>query len=150
MNPLREAVLEEANSWLGTPFHHEARIKGGGVDCGQFLLEVYERVGIIPHVDVPHYPPDFHLHKDREWYSEIVRTYAEEFRGIPEPADIALYKIGRVYSHGAIVVGWPMIIHAYIAHRKVEKARGVGGFFAGHEVKFFRPFAFSQTAATVE
>ncbi len=118
LDPRRAAVLAEAESWLGTPFHHEARVKGAGVDCGQLLLEVYERVGLIPHVEVPHYPPDFHMHHDREWYAELLASYAREFAGPPEgrtpqPADVVLFRVGRVFSHGAIVAPcWPRLIHA--------------------------------------
>lgn len=43
MTPLelqqRAAVIAEAESWLSTPYHHEARIKGHGVDCAQILDE---------------------------------------------------------------------------------------------------------------
>lgn len=31
----RAAVAQEALAWLGTPYHHHARIKGVGVDCAQ-------------------------------------------------------------------------------------------------------------------
>ncbi|HEY3919460.1 MAG TPA: hypothetical protein VGL83_16850 [Stellaceae bacterium] len=31
----------------------------------------------------------------------------------PKPADIALWKFGRCFSHGAIVLDWPLVIHAY-------------------------------------
>jgi cell wall-associated NlpC family hydrolase len=30
------------------------------------------------------------------------------------PGDIVLYRFGRCISHGAIVLAWPQIIHAYI------------------------------------
>ena len=29
----RAAVVKEAESWIGTPFHHAARVKGAGIDC---------------------------------------------------------------------------------------------------------------------
>ena len=44
----REAVIREAKSWIGTPFHHAARIKGAGVDCLMLLAEIYERVEFTP------------------------------------------------------------------------------------------------------
>src|SRR5579864_4635628 len=31
----------------------------------------------------------------------------------PLPADLALWRFGRCFSHGAIVVDWPLVIHAY-------------------------------------
>ena len=36
----RAAVVAEAIAWLGTPYHHRARIKGVGVDCAQLALGV--------------------------------------------------------------------------------------------------------------
>jgi cell wall-associated NlpC family hydrolase len=32
-NSIRAAVVAEARSWLGTPFHHQGRVKAAGVDC---------------------------------------------------------------------------------------------------------------------
>ena len=44
----RLAVVAEAESWLGTPYHHEARIKGHGVDCveHQVLQRAMQQIGI--------------------------------------------------------------------------------------------------------
>ncbi len=138
---LRQAVLEEAETWLKTPFHHLQRCKGAGVDCGQFLLGVYHNAGCMPHIQTEYYPRDFMLHQDRQWYKEIVSTYAKEIAGPPLPADIVLYKVGRLYSHGGIVVDWPKIIHSYVASG-VAYADGTMGHLMGREHVFFRPVAF--------
>jgi NlpC/P60 family putative phage cell wall peptidase len=29
----REAIVKAARSWLGTPYHHQASLKGAGADC---------------------------------------------------------------------------------------------------------------------
>lgn len=34
------AIVEQARTWLGTPFVHQARNKGVGVDCGQLVIGV--------------------------------------------------------------------------------------------------------------
>lgn len=34
-------AVAEAITWLGTPYHHQGRVKGVGVDCGTLLCEVY-------------------------------------------------------------------------------------------------------------
>jgi cell wall-associated NlpC family hydrolase len=153
-HPLRLAVLKEAESWIGTPFHHEARLKGHGVDCGQFLLAVYEAVGVMPHIETEHYPPDFHMHQSKEWYKGIVEQYADEIEDSPAPADLVLFRVGRVYSHGAIVVNWPLIIHAYVGHRKVERSFATGGELSQRKMKFFQPHAFAfampDVASTAE
>jgi cell wall-associated NlpC family hydrolase len=118
MSEKRQQVLEIARSWCGTPFHSEARLKKVGVDCGQLLLAVYEEAGLIPHVETEHYPADYHLHRSKEWYLTLVQQFAKEIEGPPKPADLALWRFGRVYSHGAIVVEWPTIIHANFMARK--------------------------------
>lgn len=44
----REAVVAEARRWLGTPFHHKARLQGVGVDCLGLVWAVGEGAGVMP------------------------------------------------------------------------------------------------------
>src|SRR4029078_6925542 len=90
----RRAVLREAESWIGTPFHHAARVKGAGVDCLMLLAEVYERAGVSRRIEPPFYVPDWHLHRDAERYMEGLLRYARS-ADVPEPGDIALFRFGR-------------------------------------------------------
>jgi len=118
MTPLelqqRLAVVAEAESWLGTPYHHEARIKGHGVDCAQILVGVFANVGLIEPMALPHYPMDWNLHRDEERYLDILAHYTRETEKQPQPGDIVVWKFGRCFSHGAVVVAWPIVIHAYV------------------------------------
>ena len=109
----RAAIVAEARLWLGTPYHHAARVRGSGVDCAMLLAEVYNAAGAIPPVAVGTYPPDWHLHRADERYMATVLDYATEIDTTPAPGDVALFRFGRCYSHGAIVVQWPLAIHAY-------------------------------------
>jgi NlpC/P60 family putative phage cell wall peptidase len=141
---LREAVVGEAKSWIGTPFHHAARIKGIGVDCLMLLAEVYEHAGIIGHIDPPFYVPDWHLHRDAERYLEGLVRYAHEIAGPPQgsgpqPGDIALFRFGRTFSHGAIVTLWPRLIHAYWNIGVVQGDATLHPL-AHRPVRFFSPF----------
>ncbi len=139
MSDLREAVVAEALTWIGTPFHHAARVKGAGVDCLMLLAEVYERAGVAPHVDPPFYVPDWHMHRDAERYLEGLLGYARAIDGPPLPGDIALFKFGRVFSHGAIVTEWPRLIHAYWAIGVVWGDATLHPL-KGRPVRFFSPF----------
>lgn len=66
---LRARIVEEARSWLGTPYHHHAMVKGAGVDCAMLLVAVYGAVGLLPEgFDPRPYPQDWHLHRDCERY----------------------------------------------------------------------------------
>jgi cell wall-associated NlpC family hydrolase len=109
----RQTVIAEAKTWLGTPYHHMGRVKNAGTDCAMILAEVFEAVGLIPHLEIEHYPLDWMNHRDEERYLGWVKKYAHEVTE-PRPGDIALFRFGRCISHGAIVVEWPMVIHSYI------------------------------------
>lgn len=53
----REQVVAEALSWLGTPYHHGARLKGIGVDCAGLLIGVSKALGLKPEsFDITGYP----------------------------------------------------------------------------------------------
>ncbi len=108
----RKAVVAEARSWLGTPYHDHGRVKGAGADCALMPLEVYSRALTLHMPQVPKYVMQWHLHRSEELYLEYVRNLGAIEVAIPEPGDFALFRIGRVYSHGAIVLAWPKILHA--------------------------------------
>jgi cell wall-associated NlpC family hydrolase len=127
----RRAVVNEARTWIKTPYHHMGRVKGkdGGIDCATFLLEVYERAGLIEHIETGNYSPDWYLHRDEEKYLEWILRFGvrvdhdwiggrDEFLSVaiasePLLADVILFRFGRCIAHGAIVTEWPMIIHSF-------------------------------------
>jgi cell wall-associated NlpC family hydrolase len=135
----RQRLVAEAETWLRTPYHHMGRIKGGGTDCLMLLAEVYEAAGVIRHVDVPFYPPDWNLHRDAERYLQGLIRYAREIDGPPQSGDAAVFKFGRCFAHGAIVVSWPRLIHAW-CDAGVVSADGNQPPLSGRQVRFFDPF----------
>ena len=138
MNELRAKIIEEAESYIGTPFHHEARVKGCGVDCGTFLVGVYESLNLVPHFTLEHYSKDFMMHNDREWYAELLLQFSEEITGDPQPGDVVLYKHGRIYSHGGLVTGWPLFIHASTADGYVCPADASKSPWSEKPKRYFR------------
>jgi cell wall-associated NlpC family hydrolase len=116
----RAAIVTEALSWIATPYHHGARLKGVGVDCAQFVLAVYAGVGLIPDFDPEAYPHDWHLHRDAERYMTQVERFAHEVAICDiKPGDVMLFKFGRAFSHGAIVTKYPQVIHAVLSSGSV-------------------------------
>jgi NlpC/P60 family putative phage cell wall peptidase len=138
----REQVVAEAKTWLRTPYHHMGRVKGGGTDCLMLLAEVYHAVGLIPPVDVPFYPPDWNLHRAAERYVQGLMRYAREIGAPPQPGDVAVFKFGRCFAHGAIVVSWPRLIHAWCNAGVVFGDAAQPPLF-GRAVRFFDPFPIS-------
>lgn len=45
--PARAAVLAEARAWIGTPFRHQAAVKGVGCDCAGLVRGVGEAAGVL-------------------------------------------------------------------------------------------------------
>jgi cell wall-associated NlpC family hydrolase len=116
----RAAVVVEARSWIGTPYHNCADIKGAGVDCGMLIVRVFVDTGLCAPFEPRPYPFDWHLHRDAERYLGFVTDRCSEVTA-PQPGDVVAYRFGRCYSHGGIVtVTDPLtIVHAYFPARHV-------------------------------
>ena len=117
---MRERVVAEARSWIGTPYHNCADIKRVGVDCGMLLVRVYVDLGLVPPFDPRPYTPDWHCHRSEEKYlnSLLERSIKVD---APLPGDVVLFKVGRCYSHGGIVTRLsPLtIVHAFMPAQTV-------------------------------
>ena len=136
---MRDKVIQEARTWLGTPYHHHAAVKGSGVDCAQFLIEVYAAAGVIEKIDVGEYPHDWHLHQSAELYLGWIQKYCTKTE-TPKAADIALFCFGRCVSHAAIIVNWPgEVIHSYL-RQGVVLASAEGAELRGRLHSFWSPF----------
>jgi len=113
LKPSVNAVLEEAMTWIGTPWHHGARVKGVGVDCLQFLVAVYTKAGLISNVDPGKYPRDWHLHKNEARFINGLLRFTTPVGGETQPGDVVMFSYGRHAAHGSIYLGENQIIHAW-------------------------------------
>jgi len=99
---MREKIVAEAKSWIGTPYHNCADVKGVGCDCGMLLVRVFVDLRIVEAFDPRPYAHDWHLHRGEERYLEALLSRAVKVE-TPKPGDVMLFRVGRCYSHGAIV-----------------------------------------------
>ncbi|MBD2694438.1 NlpC/P60 family protein [Anabaena catenula] len=105
-------IVTTAREWLGTPYHHQARAKGVGVDCIGLVLGVLKELGV--------YTFDF-TDYDRTPDSTVLQSLLEEHctqTDNPEPGDIHLFRIKRNPQHVGLCsdIG---LIHAYQGVGKV-------------------------------
>ena len=135
------AIVAEAKSWLGTPYHHGGRVKRAGCDCATFIAEVAIALGLIPNIDIPRESGAHFLENADPRYLETVLQYADE---IPEadiqPGDLVLYRRRDwpIFSHGGIVASWPdALIHASRLYGVVME-HGTQGAFLYWERRVFR------------
>lgn len=121
----RAAVVTEARTWLRTPYHNLARIKGVGVDCAQLLIAVYCALELTEEPDVGNYSPEWHLHHSEEQYLGWMEKYCRRVYA-PLPGDIAMFRYGRCVSHGGIITraesgSAPWMVHSYITTGVIEE-----------------------------
>jgi hypothetical protein len=159
----RRAVVEEAKTWLKTPFHHAACVKGAGVDCVYMPAAAYN-AALGSEIVIPTYSPQWHLHqtgadgKHVELYLDNMKTsgFVElsdmdpEFEPHDESnwvnaeksvGDLVVVKLARTYAHSAVIVDWPTIIQA----ESSPAGRGIvalglataNWFFTARPLKFF-------------
>ena len=136
----RANVVAIARQFLMTPYHHAGQLKGVGVDCATLIAMVFEEAGLIEHVDIPKYSPQWHLHRKLEKYREEVMSRARQIsKDDTGPGDVVLYKWGHVKAHGGIITerGWPFISPAYSRAGFVIEADGSAGDLADKETEFF-------------
>jgi len=138
MENWREQVIEEAQTWLLTPWHHLADVKGAGVDCAQFLRKVYINVGLAEPFETDAYPMDFMMNRSEERFLKYIEQYMDKVDK-PLPGDAAVFMYGRCFSHGAIVIEWPLVIHAYRKERCVTWGDASKCEFKDREVRFYTP-----------
>jgi NlpC/P60 family putative phage cell wall peptidase len=111
---MREKIIDVAHSWVGTPYHHQARVKGVGVDCAQLMAGIAIEAGIIPaDTELPHdYSPEWHLHNRDEVLIDHLRRFGCVEKEVAEPGDIIGFTIGRAVGHLGILVSADTFIHA--------------------------------------
>lgn len=129
--------MTAVRGWLGTPYHHAARVKGAGVDCGQLVIAALSESGVFPEYDPGHYTCDWHLHRDEDRYLAEVEKWlirrsddtelSVDARLLDNSAyelpagEVIIFRVGRTYSHGGIVTKWPFFIHSYMPSGMVEE-----------------------------
>lgn len=137
---LRQAIVDEALTWVKTPWRHQGEIKGAGVDCGKLIYKVYKHLERVPEFDVPCYSRQWMLHRDYDEMLSWSGRLGFVATDTPLPGDVAIWKIGRTYSHAAIIIDWPRFVHADATAGFVFPCNLQDCWFSDKPVLFFTHF----------
>jgi NlpC/P60 family putative phage cell wall peptidase len=112
----RSEIVAEARAWIGTPYRHQASVKGVGADCLGLVRGVWRvLVGAEPE-KAPPYTPDWAEALGEETLLGAARRHLREI-AISEAreGDVLLFRmgLGSPAKHAAIVSGPGRILHAY-------------------------------------
>jgi NlpC/P60 family putative phage cell wall peptidase len=116
MSLTRETILAEARRWLGTPYRHQASVRGAGADCLGLVRGVWRGVVGAEPETAPAYTPDWAEALGEETLLQAARRHLREIAiGEARHGDVLLFRmaLGSPAKHAAIVSGEDRIIHAY-------------------------------------
>ena len=145
----RLQVLDEARAWIGTPYVHQASMRGAGSDCLGLVRGVWRSVyGAEPELP-PAYTPDWteRSFKDGRGPETLLDAARRHLKARPqnpgarafafEPGDVLIFRVASdgPAKHCGIATGPDKFIHAYAGRAVVEgwlnrwwRARLVGVF----------------------
>ena len=111
----RDAIVAEAMSWLGTPYRHQASLKGPGCDCLGLLRGVWRAFFDGEPEAMPAYTPDWAEAKGAETLAEAAGRHliAIDVREAGA-GDVLLFRwrANLPAKHAAILVDADRFIHA--------------------------------------
>ncbi|WP_102224354.1 NlpC/P60 family protein [Acidimangrovimonas sediminis] len=127
MSAVGGQVVLAARGWIGTPYRHQASLKGAGADCLGLVRGVWREVmGAEPEA-VPAYTPDW-AEPGREealWRAALRHLVPAGGEAEDAPGDVLLFRMreGSIAKHlgiAAEVGAIPSFVHAYSGHRVME------------------------------
>ena len=127
---MRTRALIAARDWLGTPYRHQASLKGEGADCLGLVRGIWREVVAPEPEALPAYGPDWAEAGGEDLLWTAARRWLVE---IPveraRPGDVLLFRMapGVPAKHCAILsddAGEGRMIHAYWGRAVVESWMG--------------------------
>ncbi|MDX1821440.1 MAG: peptidase [Paracoccaceae bacterium] len=122
-------IVMAARQWIGTPFRHQASLRGVGCDCLGLIRGLWrDCIGPEPE-PIPAYAPDWSEPQGQEWLWQALARHFHPAADTARPGDVALFRMrpGSVAKHLGILsqdAAGPTLIHAYSGHGVVESALG--------------------------
>lgn len=111
----RARIVAEALSWVGTPYRHQASLKGVGCDCLGLIRGLW-RARVGPERErVPAYTPDWAEASGAETLCEAARRHMREIApGAAEAGDVMLFRWrdGLPAKHAGLIVAPGRMVHA--------------------------------------
>lgn len=122
-----ERAVLEARTWLGTPYRHQASLKGAGADCLGLLRGVWRAVYGAEPMQITPYTADWSEASGREDLLQAAQALLKPAGTGFAVGDVLVFRmrVQGVAKHlGIICEGGasPRFIHAYSGHGVVDVA----------------------------
>ncbi len=123
-------LVAQARSWIGTPFHHQARLKGKGCDCLGLIVGVVDELGIKDGNGVRLAAYDEVTYSKEPDGAYLAQKLTGLLKEVPvaeaRAGDLGLFKVRENPQHLAIFSdynGALGMIHCYAQARRVVEHR---------------------------
>ncbi len=107
MDDISHQVVTAARGWLGTPYHHQAAVKGAGCDCLGLIRGVYAEVMAREPETPPAYSRDWAEMRGEETLLVAARRHLREVPPWQDifPGDVLVFRMrkGAIAKHAGIV-----------------------------------------------
>lgn len=138
-SPIRELVVAEALTWVGTPYRHRGRLRGVGCDCLGLVRGVWLAIYGQEAEQPGPYAPDWAEAGGGDALLEAARRHClEKALADAQPGDLLIFRwrADTPAKHAGILVSGNRFIHAYQGHAVLVSplappwARRITGVFA--------------------
>jgi NlpC/P60 family putative phage cell wall peptidase len=112
----RSAIVAEARAWIGTPYRHQASLKGVGCDCLGLVRGVWRAVIGTEPERTPPYAPDWAEAASGEPLAEAATRHLVAIeRDAVREGDVVLFRwrAHLAAKHAAIVTSPDTMVHAH-------------------------------------
>jgi NlpC/P60 family putative phage cell wall peptidase len=119
----RDDIVAEARRWLGTPYHHQASVRGVGTDCLGLVRGVWRTLHGTEAEAVPAYSRDWAEATGSETMLAAARRHLiERDRAAIAPGDVLIfrYRAHAIAKHVGILTAPASMIHAMEARAVTE------------------------------
>jgi NlpC/P60 family putative phage cell wall peptidase len=123
-------IVIQARTWIGTPFHHQARLKGKGCDCLGLIVGVVDELSLKDKHGQPLAGYDevtYSKEPDGAYLTEKLTALLDE---VPiaeaQAGDLALFKVRENPQHMAFLTDYENtlgMVHSYAPARRVVEHR---------------------------
>ncbi|SOB98644.1 NlpC/P60 family putative phage cell wall peptidase [Rhodobacter sp. JA431] len=127
MSEIGARAVAEARQWLGTPYLHQASVRGAGADCLGLLRGVWRALYGGEPEPVPAYRADWSEPSGQEALWAAAQRHLRPLPGlwVQAPGEVLLFRMraGSVAKHLGIVSATgaqARFVHAYSGHGVVE------------------------------
>lgn len=122
----RADIVDETLGWLGTPYQHQASLKGVACDCLGLVRGVWRALRGPEPEAMPAYAPDWAEFCGRETLLDAAGRHLTTVLGLDQalPGDVLLFRWrpDLPAKHCAILVAPERIVHAYDAAGAVTES----------------------------